>query len=51
MAAGNVLAFSALQAKATLADAERQVDECAAEVWGLTHEELAAMQRSLRSTF
>jgi len=31
-----------------LADVERAVDECAAQVWGLTAEELAAVQRGLQ---
>jgi hypothetical protein len=41
-------AIASGQEAGILADVEREVDECAAEVWGLTLEELSAVQRSLR---
>ncbi|MCS6859792.1 MAG: hypothetical protein NZT92_05680 [Abditibacteriales bacterium] len=41
-------AIASGEAAGVLAEVEREVDECAAKVWGLTGEELAAVQRSLR---
>jgi hypothetical protein len=39
-------AIASGQSRGSLADAEGQIDECVAEIWGLTSEELAAVQRS-----
>jgi len=41
-------ALAAGEAAGNLADVKRAVDECAAQVWGLTAEELAAVRRSLQ---
>lgn len=41
-------AIASGEAMGLMGDVEREVDECAAEVWGLTAEELEAVRRSLR---
>ena len=41
-------AISAGESMENLGEVEREVDECAANLWGLTAEELEAVRRSLK---